>query len=108
MASHSLYQIAMSKSFSFVALYSTNSHCHSRDHSENALGYRRPKTTNPGDFWYISQHDWDALLRDAQLPEVPANKGKRKNAYASLRKFDHAGRIMETAEGICICSCCTK
>lgn len=58
--------------------------------------YRRPAIENTEDFWFISQEKWDIFLRGADSNDAK----QKKNALNNLRKFDAAGRIMETKEGV--------
>lgn len=64
-------------------------------HSNRMSDLRRPKTSDPGDFWFISQAQWDSYMRDLE-----DGGAKKVNALNQLRKFDNAGRIMETDEGM--------
>lgn len=67
--------------------------------------FRRPETTNTSDYWYVTQEKWNELLREAAMPE------KAKVALNNLRKYDTAGRIMETDEGADAedpCSWCSR
>lgn len=67
--------------------------------------FRRPATNESSKFWYISQDAWDKLVTRS------CNASKRKVALNNLRKFNAAGRIMETDEGIIAptpCRWCTK
>ncbi|KAK3050874.1 hypothetical protein LTR09_007952 [Extremus antarcticus] len=57
-------------------------------------GLRRPRTTDSRDFWYISEDRWQELLSDTGAAS------KIETAMGTLRRFDQAGRIMETAEGV--------
>lgn len=63
--------------------------------------YRRPETENVSDFWFISQEKWNELWQD-----VDAGGSKKVIAMNAIRKFDAAGRIMETDEGaLAVVSC---
>ncbi|KAK4551098.1 hypothetical protein LTR86_011311 [Recurvomyces mirabilis] len=69
--------------------------------------FRRPTTVNANDFWYISLAAWNAHLSAAGGTDVAAKKAALNN----LRKYDTAGRIMETDEGVPApnpCSWCTR
>ena len=63
-------------------------------------------TTDSKAFYYVSQAVWDGWLADSRTD------GRKKiNAQQYLRKFDAAGRIMETDEGIAAptpCARCTR
>ena len=57
---------------------------------------RRPTTTDPRSFYYISQEKWDLLFAETQT----LDKAKRKVAENNIHKYDSAGRMMETDEGV--------
>lgn len=61
---------------------------------------RRPTTTNSADFWYINLTNWQQLLEEYN------NAPNKKATLNSIRKYDHAGRIMETDEGMSALSPC--
>lgn len=68
---------------------------------------RRPTTTDTKAFYYISQEKWDGFVIESKGQD----KQKAKGALNHLRKFDVAGRIMETDEGIDApspCAWCTR
>ncbi|KAK3048978.1 hypothetical protein LTR09_009632 [Extremus antarcticus] len=56
-------------------------------------GLRKPESTNPADFWYISQQRWDSFVAETAIPDDVAV------ALNRLKTFDQAGRVMETSEG---------
>lgn len=69
--------------------------------------FRRPQITDYTSFYYITEANWNTLIRDAKSE----NKSKVKVALNNLRKCDSAGRIMETDEGMDapnFCSVCKK
>jgi len=60
-------------------------------------------------FCYISPARWKAILAEARNKQN--NRRQRQTAFNMLRKFDGAGRIMETDEGVPApnpCSWCTR
>lgn len=66
---------------------------------------RRPETTNASDYWHISSESWNEAIASAQDPAT------RKAALNTLRKFDAAGRMVETSEGktaAVACSWCDR
>lgn len=67
-----------------------------------ATTYRRPQQAAA--FWSVTQSQWDIWVDDAAHAPTPA---QRKAASQNLRKFDAAGRIMETFEGIDAVSACS-
>lgn len=65
--------------------------------------YRRPETEKTSDFWYISEENWQKLWDD-----VGEGGAKKTTAMNAIRKFDAAGRIMETDEGVLAAVPCTR
>lgn len=66
---------------------------------------RCPESQNSSDFWYIARGRWSTLLNEAQ------DASKKKQALATLRKHDFAGRVMETDAGVAPaqpCVTCTQ
>ena len=69
---------------------------------------RRPETDDPSQFWYCSPANWDQM--QASVMAVLTTP-KQKAAMNSLRKFEHAGLIMETDDGKAApspCHWCTR
>lgn len=66
--------------------------------------YRRPETTNVKHFWYVSQATWATHLMNS----TSTSRNIRKNATNALHRFDAAGRIMETEEGVLSPDPCTN
>ncbi|KAF2153513.1 hypothetical protein K461DRAFT_306161 [Myriangium duriaei CBS 260.36] len=60
--------------------------------------YRRPQTINPQDFWYIPKSEHENLVRQWRDPR--ATDPSRKYARQKLRRWEAAGLIMETDEGV--------
>lgn len=66
---------------------------------------RRPATDDEKAFWHISEESWSELVAKT------GDSASKKNALNTLRKFDAAGRMMETDEGelaVEPCSWCTR
>jgi hypothetical protein len=63
---------------------------------EDLREFRKPATTNKKDWWYISQAQWDEAIDKASGSDSIARKAGKQ----TLRRWDHAGRIMETSAGI--------
>lgn len=87
-------------------LYSSLTRCSLMENTPPAVAaLRRPTTTTSSDFWFCKQEDWENLIIDTKDP------AKRRVAMNNLRKFDAAGRIMETDEGkaaLSPCKWCTR
>ncbi|OQN98472.1 hypothetical protein B0A48_15742 [Cryoendolithus antarcticus] len=80
-------------------------------HVAHVQSFRRPQTTDQQAFYYIASDGWQALQNAAT--DAWPNAKAEKLALANLRKFDVAGRIMETSEGKdapdpCICEATLK
>ena len=72
-------------------------------YSPRTQALRQPTTTDESSYWYISTERWNGLLADVLGDE----KAKSKVALNNLRKFDAAGRIMETNEGVAAVEACS-
>jgi hypothetical protein len=68
----------------------------------NARTLRRPQTDDPKDFWYISADVWNVLTRKMD------SRVEGRLASYKLNKFNAAGRIMETDEGVPATVSCAK
>lgn len=64
--------------------------------SPRTLGLRRPTTTDTDDFWYVSQEAWDEYMAKTRS----GDKFTIDNAVRALNKYNRAGRLMETDEGV--------
>ena len=76
----------------------TQIHAHWRSPRIESL--RRPTTTNASHFWHVNKSKWDAWVE-----QVGNDKNKERSALQSLRRYDFAGRAMETQEGV-LCQEC--
>lgn len=56
---------------------------------------RRPETTNPSDFWYVSKDKWEQWSRQASGESGDASKN---SARASMRLSSRAGIVMESSD----------
>lgn len=59
---------------------------------------RKPHSKNSRDFWYVGADRWQAWCSEVRYSLKGSSN--QKNAKNNLRKFDGAGRIMETNEGV--------
>ena len=75
----------------------------------DSTSFRKPTTTNAGDFWYISEEKWAGLLAVSVSSTLTAQR--RKTARDNLRRWEMAGLIMETDAGVAAgvaCALCAR
>ena len=79
-----------------------------RNYKDTLAGLRRPETTDTSLFYACSESQWDSMAKKIDLA---ATKAEKKSLKSRATGRSHAGRIMETAEGVDavrVCSECSK